>query len=455
MMKDYFGIGSTVFVSLLFGLAFILVNSWFHQPIVKEAIPQSTYLMVMIALFVIYTIAFIFMQLYFIYDRRQFSNCILGLAFLGCLIYFIKTVIIIQQPIDGRLTRSVIQNDTAIYYFFRQVTLCLLIYMAMVIKFFEQNELCKEWHKKFSFYISIIFIIGLPIIAYVFSSQCEDYSLNIAELTNENGRVVWKTSYVFVLISMWLILLTVNLYFNRLRSDIWNGVSVIAFCAVLYNTSLLFMGKYSVSIWYISRTIEVFSKLTVMAIFMCHVFSALRVIKDIAHRDPLTNIFNRNHFFNELKHQSALAQKKPYCVMIMDIDHFKKVNDTWGHPVGDQVIKTVVKIIGKSIRPNDLLARVGGEEFGVMLTEIDYENAEALAERIRANVERLTGDNPEYAIPQKVTISIGAVVMHGNTLKPNEIYRLADKALYNAKESGRNKVVMTEAENLMNWKDDD
>ncbi|MCV5940877.1 GGDEF domain-containing protein, partial [Escherichia coli] len=98
------------------------------------------------------------------------------------------------------------------------------------------------------------------------------------------------------------------------------------------------------------------------------------------------------------------------------------VNDTWGHPVGDQVIKTVVKIIGKSIRPNDLLARVGGEEFGVMLTEIDYENAEALAERIRANVERLTGDNPEYAIPQKVTISIGAVVMHGNTLKPNEIY---------------------------------
>ncbi len=82
MRKDYFGIGSTVFVSLLFGLAFILVNSWFHQPTVKETVPQSTYLMVMIALFVIDIIAFIFMQLYFIYDRRQFSNCILGLAFL-------------------------------------------------------------------------------------------------------------------------------------------------------------------------------------------------------------------------------------------------------------------------------------------------------------------------------------------------------------------------------------
>ncbi|MCH5075487.1 diguanylate cyclase [Shigella flexneri] len=79
----------------------------------------------------------------------------------------------------------------------------------------------------------------------------------------------------------------------------------------------------------------------------------------------------------------------------------QKVNDTWGHPVGDQVIKTVVNIIGKSIRPDDLLARVGGEEFGVLLTDIDTTNVRALAERIRENVKRLTGDNPEYAIPQK------------------------------------------------------
>lgn len=88
------------------------------------------------------------------------------------------------------------------------------------------------------------------------------------------------------------------------------------------------------------------------------------------------------------------------------------------------------------------LARVGGEEFGVLLTDIDTERAKALAERIRENVERLTGDNPEYAIPQKVTISIGAVVTQENALNPNEIYRLADNALYEAKETGRNKVVV-------------
>ncbi|EKO8722681.1 TPA: GGDEF domain-containing protein [Escherichia coli] len=455
MEKDYLGISSTVLVSLLFGLAFVLVNSWFNQPTVEEVVPQSTYLMVMIALFFIDTVAFIFMQLYFIYDRVQFSNCILSLAFLSCLIYFVKTVIIIQQFIEGHLISSVVQNDIAIYYLFRQMSLCMLILLALVNKVSENNKKRCFFSKKMTLCISLFFILGGAAVAHMLSSHYDDYSLHIAELTNENGQVVWKTSYVTIMIFMWLILLLVNLYFNGLRCDIWNGVSVIAFCAVLYNISLLFMSRYSVSTWYISRTIEVVSKLTVMVIFMCHIFSALRVTKNIAHRDPLTNIFNRNYFFNELKAQSASAQKTSYCVMIMDIDHFKKVNDTWGHPVGDQVIKTVVSIIGKSIRPNDLLARVGGEEFGVLLTETDTESAKVLAERIRANVERLTGDNPEYAIPQKVTISIGAVVTQGSALNPNEIYRMADNALYEAKETGRNKIVVKEAEILINCKDDD
>ncbi|EHL0223820.1 GGDEF domain-containing protein [Escherichia coli] len=455
MEKDYLGISSTVLVSLLFGLAFVLVNSWFNQPTVEEVVPRSTYLMVMIALFFIDTVAFIFMQLYFIYDRVQFSNCILSLAFLSCLIYFVKTVIIIQQFIEGHLISSVVQNDIAIYYLFRQMSLCMLILLALVNKVSENNKKRCFFSKKMTLCISLFFIFGGAAVAHMLSSHYDDYSLHIAELTNENGQVVWKTSYVTIMIFMWLILLLVNLYFNGLRCDIWNGVSVIAFCAVLYNISLLFMSRYSVSTWYISRTIEVVSKLTVMVIFMCHIFSALRVTKNIAHRDPLTNIFNRNYFFNELKSQSASAQKTSYCVMIMDIDHFKKVNDTWGHPVGDQVIKTVVSIIGKSIRPNDLLARVGGEEFGVLLTETDTESAKVLAERIRANVERLTGDNPEYAIPKKVTISIGAVVTQGSALNPNEIYRMADNALYEAKETGRNKIVVKEAEILINCKDDD
>lgn len=275
MEKDYLGISSTVLVSLLFGLALVLVNSWFNQPTVEEVVPRSTYLMVMIALFFIDTVAFIFMQLYFIYDRRQFSNCILSLAFLSCLIYFIKTVIIIQQIIEGRLTSSVVQNDIAIYYLFRQMSLCVLIFLALVNKVSENTKQRNLFSKKVTLCITLFFVLGGPIVAHIFSSHYESYDLHIAELTNKNGQVVWKASYVTIMIFMWLTLLSVNLYFNGLRCDIWNGVSVIAFCAVLYNISLLFMSRYSVSIWYISRTIEVVSKLTVLVIFMCHIFSAL------------------------------------------------------------------------------------------------------------------------------------------------------------------------------------
>ncbi len=160
MEKDYLGISSTVLVSLLFGLAFVLVNSWFNQPTVEEVVPRSTYLMVMIALFFIDTVAFIFMQLYFIYDRVQFSNCILSLAFLSCLIYFVKTAIIIQQFIEGHLISSVVQNDIAIYYLFRQMSLCMLILLALVNKVSENNKKRCFFSKKMTLCISLFFIFG-------------------------------------------------------------------------------------------------------------------------------------------------------------------------------------------------------------------------------------------------------------------------------------------------------
>lgn len=77
--------------------------------------------------------------------------------------------------------------------------------------------------------ISLFFVFGGPIVAHILSSHYESYNLHIAELTNENGQVVWKASYVTIMIFMWLTLLSVNLYFNGLRYDIWNGVTVIAF----------------------------------------------------------------------------------------------------------------------------------------------------------------------------------------------------------------------------------
>ena len=438
MEKDYLRISSTILVSLLFGLALVLVNSWFNQPGVEEVVPRSTYLMVMIALFFIDTVAFIFMQLYFIYDRRQFSNCILSLAFLSCLIYFVKTVIIIQQIIEGRLTSSVVQNDIAIYYLFRQMSLCILIFLALVNKVSENTKQRNLFSKKMTLCISLFFVFGGPIVAHILSSHYESYNLHIAELTNENGQVVWKASYVTIMIFMWLTLLSVNLYFNGLRYDIWNGVTVIAFCAVLYNISLLFMSRYSVSTWYISRTIEVVSKLTVMVIFMCHIFSALRVTKNIAHRDPLTNIFNRNYFFNELTVQSASAKKTPYCVMIMDIDHFKKVNDTWGHPAGNFALRSVAEILKGCLRSNDILGRVGGDEYIIMLECEEADFGEKFRERVKMACKLF---NEKSGKPFLVEISLGIAEFRPNiSTDIQQVISLADQQLYEAKKHRKKSV---------------
>lgn len=127
------------------------------------------------------------------------------------------------------MTSSVVQNDIAIYYLFRQMSLCVLIFLALVNKVSENTKQRNLFSKKVTLCITLFFVLGGPIVAHIFSSHYESYDLHIAELTNENGQVVWKASYVTIMIFMWLTLLSVNLYFNGLRCDIWNGVSVIAF----------------------------------------------------------------------------------------------------------------------------------------------------------------------------------------------------------------------------------
>ncbi|EHK3040031.1 MASE4 domain-containing protein, partial [Escherichia fergusonii] len=164
MKKEYVRIGSTVIFSLILGFAFILANSWFFQHPVEWGVPQSTYLIVMIALFFIDTIAFIFMQLYFIYNRQEFSNCILSLAFLSCLIYFVQTVITVQQPVDSHADISIITNDVAIYYLFRQINLCLLIVLALICKVFENRKQRANRLKKTMLIISLTCLFIVPFV---------------------------------------------------------------------------------------------------------------------------------------------------------------------------------------------------------------------------------------------------------------------------------------------------
>ena len=158
--------------------------------------------------------------------------------------------------------------------------------------------------------------------------------------------------------------------------------------------------------------------------------------------DALTNLNNRRQFEIRLKQEIATTkrQKTPLCAMMIDIDFFKKVNDTYGHASGDEVLRTAASVIKAQLRESDIPARYGGEEFAVLLPYTHIEEAVIVGERLRKAVEET-----QIFIDKKninVTISMG-LAEFGQEENGEELFKRADSALYEAKESGRNRVCIS------------
>ena len=157
--------------------------------------------------------------------------------------------------------------------------------------------------------------------------------------------------------------------------------------------------------------------------------------------DSLTGMINHEHVFSELQRaiNKAQSERSPLCVVMADLDHFKKVNDTYGHLAGDGVLKEVASRIKNSLRGFDIVGRYGGEEFLLILNRADLQTARMVAERIRSRIVATPIDLPEVLLD--VTISMG-VAMVKEDEDVNSLVERADKALYEAKENGRNQVAL-------------
>jgi diguanylate cyclase (GGDEF) domain len=183
----------------------------------------------------------------------------------------------------------------------------------------------------------------------------------------------------------------------------------------------------------------------VVLVALVLVLSSSRVERLIT-TDGLTGVYNKASFLGSLKRQAKTARKtgEPLLVMMADLDHFKNVNDTYGHQFGDKVLTGVAKAIKSVLRESDCLARYGGEEFSAYFPGATTRNAMLMLERIRYSVEALKVRNPETGEDIGVTISIGASYLGANQTI-TEAIEDADKALYQAKEN-RNAVVISTGE---------
>jgi two-component system, cell cycle response regulator len=165
----------------------------------------------------------------------------------------------------------------------------------------------------------------------------------------------------------------------------------------------------------------------------------------LAH-DELTGLLTSKSFFSELRREAALAleETKPFCVLMMDIDYFKNVNDSYGHLVGSQTLEEMGGVLKGALRAGDVAARFGGEEFAAFLLDADYAQGLVAAERVRRAIEKhhfaavRKGSSGELKTHQ-ITVSIGVAAFPDDACDPIELVELADSALYRAKRSGRNR----------------
>jgi two-component system cell cycle response regulator len=173
----------------------------------------------------------------------------------------------------------------------------------------------------------------------------------------------------------------------------------------------------------------------------------LQVSRDLyeaAVRDRLTGLYNRGYFDDRIAAECAFVKRHQtsMAVLLVDLDHFKQVNDTYGHPVGDEVLKAAAGKIRDSLRAEDLAARYGGEEFVVLARGTDSGGAQVLGQRLRTRIALAEVSTPSGLI--KVTASVGVAVMRKDLVYRNagELIAAADAALYEAKKAGRNQVVV-------------
>ena len=165
-------------------------------------------------------------------------------------------------------------------------------------------------------------------------------------------------------------------------------------------------------------------------------------LRELSTHDPLTGLFNRREFEQRLQteRRRAVRYGRPFSLLMLDVDHFKDINDRYGHPCGDEVLTTLADLLRLNVRPMDAVCRYGGEEFAAILPETGRDGALVLAERIRRTVQDST-IVLDAARQVRATVSIGVATFATDAADGGDVVAAADRALYRAKHGGRNRVL--------------
>jgi len=166
----------------------------------------------------------------------------------------------------------------------------------------------------------------------------------------------------------------------------------------------------------------------------------------LALSDPLTGLYNQRYVMHHLRNLLGATPGNSLAVLMIDVDHFKRINDSYGHPMGDRALKAVAETLRANLRVFDTLARYGGEEFVVVMPGVSLGEATGAGERLRDAVAQMRFQPDGRGAAYRMTVSVGVAASAGNQLTPEALLQVADRALYCAKRDGRNRVEMAQAD---------
>lgn len=270
--------------------------------------------------------------------------------------------------------------------------------------------------------ISFQFVLIFAGILFLFLSLVPIRKL-ILELQDDELKQRWKIlSTLILFFIVCYILFAYNLWMIK---DIAHALSIVVSLMLLCGGIFCYLvGK--------------------LALRTMHDIQRLSMFQEESITDALMGIKNRRYFDQKIVEEVALSlrYKLPLSLILLDIDHFKKINDTYGHMVGDEVLRNIASLIGEAVRDTDIVARYGGEEIAIITPSCGKQEAELLAQRLRAIIEKTTmafvGATQEVI---QVTVSMGVSAMNHIITDKDALIEETDDALYLAKKLGRNRVV--------------
>ncbi|MDV2686126.1 GGDEF domain-containing protein [Alkalihalophilus lindianensis] len=277
--------------------------------------------------------------------------------------------------------------------------------------------------KKWIFWPVIVLFTFAPFLLMIF----------LERLTGTIFHFVWSlylipTIFIIMMYPKWRIIITTALFFSLLK-----------YTAEL--TFVTFLTRMDVIVLILSTLIN-WAIIVIVAYFRMKYEQMFLQVRALTLIDPLTNLYNRRYF--DLLLENAIPHSErvdcPLTLLLLDIDHFKKVNDTHGHVCGDQALQHISQLIKDNVRSSDAYVRFGGEEFAIIMQDTSLNEGKVVAERICKQVESSPFIYKGKTI--HLTISIGIALYVGE--KKEEFIERADKALYEAKRGGRNQVALYE-----------